>query len=33
MEETVRKVTAEDINPRFNWDRALPALGIMGVDF
>src|SRR5256886_9383335 len=33
MEETVRKVTAEDINPRFNWGRALPALGIMGVDF
>src|SRR5262249_44758303 len=33
MEETVRKITAEDINPRFNWGRALPALGIMGVDF
>jgi Xaa-Pro dipeptidase len=33
MEETVRKVTAEDINPRFNWGRALPALGTMGVDF
>ena len=26
-------VRAEDINPRYNWGRALPALGIMGVDF
>ncbi len=33
MDDTVRKITAEDINPRFNWGRALPALGIMGVDF
>ena len=33
MDETVRKISAEDINPRYNWDRALPALGIMGVDF
>jgi Xaa-Pro aminopeptidase len=33
MDETVRKISAEDINPRFNWGRALPALGIMGVDF
>ena len=33
MDETVRKITAEDINPRYNWGRALPALGIMGVDF
>src|SRR3984893_7278861 len=33
MDETVRKVSADDINPRFNWGRALPALGIMGVDF
>ena len=33
MEDRVRKITAEDINPRFNWGRALPALGIMGVDF
>ena len=33
MDDTVRKITAEDINPRYNWDRALPALGIMGVDF
>ena len=33
MDETVRKVNAEDINPRYNWGRALPALGIMGVDF
>ena len=27
------KIRAEDINPRYNWGRALPALGIMGVDF
>ena len=33
MDDTVRKITAEDINPRYNWGRALPALGIMGVDF
>ena len=33
MDETVRKISAEDINPRHNWGRALPALGIMGVDF
>src|SRR5258708_25199064 len=33
MDETVRKVSADDINPRYNWGRALPALGIMGVDF
>ena len=28
-----RKITAEDINPRYNWGRHLPVLGIMGVDF
>src|SRR3954469_6584352 len=33
MDETVRKINADDINPRFNWGRALPALGTMGVDF
>ncbi len=27
------KIKAEDINPRYNWGRALPCLGIMGVDF
>jgi Xaa-Pro dipeptidase len=27
------KIAAEDINPRYNWGRALPVLGIMGVDF
>ena len=27
------KISAEDINPRFNWGRHLPALGTMGVDF
>ncbi|GIK81088.1 MAG: aminopeptidase [Alphaproteobacteria bacterium] len=33
MDDTVRRISAEDINPRHNWGRALPALGIMGVDF
>src|SRR6202042_2273547 len=27
------KITAEDINPRYNWVRHLPVLGTMGVDF
>jgi Xaa-Pro dipeptidase len=27
------KITAEDINPRYNWGRHLPVLGTMGVDF
>jgi Xaa-Pro aminopeptidase len=26
-------IKAEDINPRYNWGRALPVLGTMGVDF
>jgi Xaa-Pro aminopeptidase len=30
---SLRKVNPEDINPRFNWGRHLPALGTMGVDF
>src|SRR5882724_8520091 len=29
----VHEIRAEDINPRFNWARALPALGITAVDF
>jgi Xaa-Pro dipeptidase len=29
----LRKVSPDDINPRFNWGRHLPALGTMGVDF
>ena len=33
MDQAVREIRAEDINPRHNWARALPALGIMGVDF
>ncbi len=33
MDTRAREISAEDINPRFNWGRALPALGIMGVDF
>jgi Xaa-Pro aminopeptidase len=33
MDKAVRKISAEDINPRHNWGRALPSLGIMGVDF
>ena len=32
-QSAIRKVSAEDINPRYNWGRALPSLGIMGVDF
>ena len=26
-------IRAEDVNPRYNWGRALPAFGTMGVDF
>jgi len=36
MDERTRdpvKITAEDINPRYNWGRHLPVLGSMGVDF
>jgi Xaa-Pro dipeptidase len=33
MDQKVRQISAEDINPRHNWGRALPSLGIMGVDF
>jgi Xaa-Pro aminopeptidase len=33
MEQKSREIRTDDINPRFNWGRALPALGIMGVDF
>jgi Xaa-Pro aminopeptidase len=33
MDQPIRKISAEDINPRYNWGRALPALGTMGVDF
>ena len=36
MDDITREPTtirAEDINPRYNWGRALPAFGIMGVDF
>src|ERR1700710_2655601 len=33
MDKAVREIRADDINPRFNWGRALPALGTMGVDF
>jgi len=29
----LRKANPDDINPRFNWGRHLPALGMMGVDF
>jgi Xaa-Pro dipeptidase len=28
-----RTIRAEDVNPRYNWGRHLPALGTMGVDF
>jgi Xaa-Pro aminopeptidase len=30
---SLRRVNPDDINPRFNWGRHLPALGTMGVDF
>ena len=36
MDDITREPTAiraEDINPRYNWGRALPALGTMAVDF
>src|SRR3982075_28115 len=33
MDTRAQEIRAEDINPRFNWGLALPALGIMGVDF
>jgi len=33
MDQKAQEIRAEDINPRFNWGRALPALGTMGVDF
>ena len=33
MDQPVSKISAEDISPRYNWGRALPALGTMGVDF
>jgi Xaa-Pro aminopeptidase len=33
MDQKLREIRADDINPRFNWGRALPALGTMGVDF
>jgi Xaa-Pro aminopeptidase len=33
MDQKMREIRAEDISPRFNWGRALPALGTMGVDF
>ncbi|OJY46213.1 MAG: aminopeptidase [Rhizobiales bacterium 64-17] len=33
MTRGLRKVDPNDINPRFNWGRHLPALGTMGVDF
>ena len=36
MDDFTREPTiirAEDINPRYNWGRALPAFGTMGVDF
>src|SRR4030088_901939 len=33
VEQKMHEIRAEDITPRFNWGRALPALGTMGVDF
>ena len=28
MDQSVREIRAEDIDPRYNWNRALPALGL-----
>jgi Xaa-Pro aminopeptidase len=33
MDDVIREVSPEQINPRYNWGRALPAFGVMGVDF
>ena len=33
LTRNLSKITAEDINPRYKWERPLPALGTMGVDF
>jgi len=33
VSRSLRRVNPDDINPRFNWGRHLPALGTMGVDF
>jgi len=33
MDASTHEIRADDINPRFNWARALPALGTTGVDF
>jgi Xaa-Pro dipeptidase len=33
MDQTTREIRAEDINPHYRWNRALPASGVMGVDF
>src|SRR3981189_3269443 len=33
MDTRAQEIRAEATHPRFNWGRALPALGIMGVDF
>ena len=33
MNQVPRIVSDDQIDPRFRWDRALPALGVMGVDF
>ncbi|MBI5114460.1 MAG: M24 family metallopeptidase, partial [Rhodovulum sp.] len=33
MDQHLREIRADDIDPRHDWTRALPALGTMGVDF
>ncbi|MGA2126946.1 MAG: Xaa-Pro peptidase family protein [Xanthobacteraceae bacterium] len=33
MDQTTQTIRAEDINPHYRWNRALPASGIMAVDF
>src|SRR6202521_4993581 len=33
VDQIAQEIRAEDINPRYSWNRALPALGTMAVDF
>jgi Xaa-Pro dipeptidase len=33
VDQTTQKIRAEDINPHYRWNRALPASGTMAVDF
>jgi len=33
VDQTTQKIRTEDVNPHYRWNRALPALGTMAVDF